>query len=78
MADSDSDDILSADFLEPGELLDSDDEQPNDKSTSARTDQTLSLNRPKVRCSVVNRSFKTSMDDSHCYRQSYKSLVVIR
>lgn len=48
MADSDSDDILSADFLEPGELLDSDDDQPDNNSTSARTSQTLAQNRPKV------------------------------
>lgn len=53
MADSDSDDILSADFLEPGELLDSDDEQPDNKSTSARTNQILQQNRPKV-CFAVN------------------------
>lgn len=48
MADSDSDDILSADFLEPGELLDSDDERPDSISTSARTSQAMPLNRPKV------------------------------
>lgn len=48
MADSDSDDILSGDFLEPGELLDSDDEQLDTNSTSARTSQPVPLNRPKV------------------------------
>lgn len=48
MADSDSDNILSADFLEPGELLDSDDENPDNTSTSARTSHSLPLNRPKV------------------------------
>jgi len=53
MADSDSDDILSADFLEPGELLDSDDGQPDDKSTSARTSQSMPLIRPRV-CFVNN------------------------
>lgn len=52
MADSDSDNILSADFLEPGELLDSDDEHPNDTSTSARTSHSLPLNRPKVSFAV--------------------------
>lgn len=49
MTDSDSDDLLSADFLEPGELLESDDdEQPDVESTSARTSQSLLQNRPKV------------------------------
>lgn len=49
MADSDSDDnLLSADFLEPGELLDSEDEYLDDNSTAARTSQSLSQNRPKV------------------------------
>lgn len=48
MADSDSDDILSTDFLEPGELLDSDDEHVDNKCTSARTSQSITLNRPKV------------------------------
>lgn len=53
MANSDSDDILSTDFLEPGELLDSDDELPENNSTSARTSQPMLVNRPKV-CLVVN------------------------
>lgn len=53
MANSDSDDILSADFLEPGELLDSDDELPDNDSSSARTSQPFLLNRSKV-CLVVN------------------------
>lgn len=49
MADSDTDDILSEGFLEPGELIDSDDNQPIDNSTSARTSQPMAqLNRPKV------------------------------
>lgn len=49
MANSDSDDILSAEFLEPGELLDSDeDEQPDNNSTSARTSQSILVNRTKV------------------------------
>uniref|UniRef100_A0A2H8TSF2 Nuclear cap-binding protein subunit 3 n=1 Tax=Melanaphis sacchari TaxID=742174 RepID=A0A2H8TSF2_9HEMI len=49
MANSDTDDILSDGFLEPGELLDSDDEQPIDNSTSARTSQPMTqLNRPKL------------------------------
>lgn len=49
MSNSDSDDILSADFLEPGELLDSDeDEQPDSNSTSARTNQSILVNRTKV------------------------------
>lgn len=55
MADSDSDDILSADFLEPGELLDSDDENvDNDGCTSARTGQSVTVNRPKVCFIVIN------------------------
>jgi hypothetical protein len=50
MANSDSDDILSAEFLEPGELLDSDeDEQQDNNSTSARTNQSVLVNRTKVR-----------------------------
>lgn len=53
MADSDSDDILSGDFLEPGELLDSDDEQLDTNSTSARTSQPVPLNRPKVSETLV-------------------------
>lgn len=52
MADSDSDNILSADFLEPGELLDSDDENQDETSTSARTSHSLPLNRPKVSFAV--------------------------
>ncbi|XP_025410570.1 nuclear cap-binding protein subunit 3-like [Sipha flava] len=49
MANSDSDDILSAEFLEPGELLDSDeDEQQDNNSTSARTNQSVLVNRTKL------------------------------
>lgn len=57
MANSDTDDILSDGFLEPGELLDSDNEQPIDNSTSARTSQQITqLNRPKV-CGLILRLF---------------------
>lgn len=58
MADSDSDDILSADFLEPGELLDSDDDENADDNgcTSARTGQSVPVNRPKVCFVVINCS----------------------
>lgn len=62
MADSDSDDILSADFLEPGELLDSDDERPDaNDCSSARTSQSMPSNRPKVRFSRSLKHFRNSV-----------------
>lgn len=52
MADNDC--VPSADILEPGELLDSDCEQPDNKWSSARTDLIQPRNRPKV-CFAVTR-----------------------
>lgn len=65
MADSDSDDILSADFLEPGELLDSDEDDDGVRpvtddscTSSARTSRlTTSTNRPKVRLAKIKNCF---------------------
>ncbi|XP_050436525.1 nuclear cap-binding protein subunit 3-like [Adelges cooleyi] len=64
MADSDSDDnLLSADFLEPGELLDSDDEQLDNNSTAARTSQSLPQNRPKLNRNTFQTSAVTSQTE---------------
>lgn len=63
MADSDSDDILSGDFLEPGELLDSDDEQLDNNSTSARTSQSMPLNRPKLNRNTFQTATVSSKDE---------------
>ncbi|XP_001950154.1 nuclear cap-binding protein subunit 3 [Acyrthosiphon pisum] len=63
MADSDTDDILSEGFLEPGELLDSDDNQPADNSTSARTSQPMAqLNRPKLNRNTFQAATASNAD----------------
>ncbi|XP_050533475.1 nuclear cap-binding protein subunit 3-like [Daktulosphaira vitifoliae] len=65
MADSDSDDnLLSVNFLEPGELLDSEDEVLDDNSSAARTSHSLSQNRPKLNRNTFQPIHLTNKTDS--------------